>query len=224
MTGRVLRRLVSDVATVLSLDRCRAEAADRAAVLHTSAHAESRVLPAGGSNTGDDAWLSLPLEAGPVTVLAPPAHHARAAGPVLAYRALGALEAPDADEETVRVDAARPQGNSFQVVFESTRAAGAFLSIAAGRRVDAGPESERTWIVLAGRGLVFLQNETTLPVKAGDVAVVPPGEPARLWCRGPEDLRVIALQPQAPPAERRTLLGEVRRLRAEGRRLSGAGF
>lgn len=116
---------------------------------------------------------------------------------------------PEAAPLRLRADPESVRLNEFKPLFENARAAAALLSVAAGRRVDSGPEVERTFIVLAGSGLVFLQDESTLAYREGDAIVVPAGEPARLWARGPEDARLVVFQPQAPPAERRTLRGEL---------------
>ncbi len=101
------------------------------------------------------------------------------------------------------------RGNAFVPVHESAHSLAAVLSVAAGRRVNTGPESERVLVVLRGTGLVFLEKEDTIPFETGDVVVIPGGESARLWSRGPEDLLTIALQPKGEPEKRRTLASEI---------------
>ena len=217
----------ADEARVLTLARSRPEGDRQSVVLNESPHAVTRVLAPGATGEGDDAWFVIPAsdaDGARVRLVTMPAPGAEAPGMVLAYRSLTPATAPAPPQGRVEVERATVTGNAFKVLFESPRAAAALLSIAGSRSVDVGPESERTWVVLAGRGLVFLQHDTTLPIKPGDVAIVPPGEPARLWARGPEDLHVLVLQPQAPPVKRRTLLTEVLRLRDKERNVSGAGF
>lgn len=109
-------------------------------------------------------------------------------------------------------------GNAFRPLAETGRFAAALLKLAPGRSVTVGPESERTFVVLHGTGLAFFENGDTLAFKSGEVVVAPEGEPVRLWARDPDAIAVVALQPHAPPAERRTLAGELARLRqGEGR-------
>jgi quercetin dioxygenase-like cupin family protein len=107
------------------------------------------------------------------------------------------------------------RANAFRPLHESRSALAALVSVAAGRRLESGPESERALVALRGRGLVFLDNGDALRFQAGDVVLLPAGEPARLWAQGPEDVLAVALQPPAPAAERRTLASELRRRAAE---------
>src|SRR5207249_5635337 len=88
------------------------------------------------------------------------------------------------------------RGNAFRVAHESPRTLAALVSVAAGRRMESGPESDRLFLVLRGSGLVFLQNGETLRFAPLDAIFVPAGEPARLWAQGPEDLLAVALQPR----------------------------
>jgi hypothetical protein len=106
------------------------------------------------------------------------------------------------------------RGNKFVPVHASATTLGALLSIAAGRRLDTGPDSERVLLILRGKGLVFLDNGDTMPVEAGWWAFVPGGEGARVWSQGPDDMLAVALQPRGPPVERRTLAGELAKRRA----------
>lgn len=110
-----------------------------------------------------------------------------------------------------RVLAVEPlAGNAFRPLHDSSTVLAALLSIAAGRRLETGPESERVLVFLRGRGLVFLQNGDTLPYAAGDAALLPAGEPARVWAQGPEDALAVVLQPKGEPAPRRTLKAALR--------------
>lgn len=106
------------------------------------------------------------------------------------------------------------RGNQFRPIHESSRSLAALLSIAAGRRLETGPESERLLVFLRGRGLVFLENGDTLPFQAGHVGVVPAGEPARVWSQGPDDVLAVVIQPQGMREARRTLAGELAKRRA----------
>lgn len=106
------------------------------------------------------------------------------------------------------------RGNQFKLLHDSPRALAAAISIAANRRVEMGPESERLLVFLRGQGLVFLENGDTFRFAPGDVAVLPAGEPARVWCQGPDDALAVVLQPRAERAERRTLAGEIQKRRA----------
>lgn len=182
----------------------------------TSASRGTVVAQGAAPGGGEDAWLVLDGERA-LDLHAPPAPGRVPAARALAYEVVSAApRAPPPGPFAVphRADPARlGSGNAFAPLFENARAAGALVGVGAGRRVDAGPESERAFVVLAGTGLVFLQNGDTLALEPGGVALVPAGEPARVWARGPADLAVLALQPQAPPAERRTLASEVRRLK-----------
>lgn len=106
------------------------------------------------------------------------------------------------------------RGNSFKPLHESERALAAQLSIAAGRRVETGPESERLLLVLRGAGLVFVENGDALRIEPNHVALIPAGEPARVWAQGPEDMLAIVFQPRGQQAKRRTLAGEIAKRRA----------
>lgn len=108
------------------------------------------------------------------------------------------------------------RGNSFTPLHDSPRALAAALSVAAGRRVETGPESERVLVILRGVGLVFQENGDTHRFEAGNLAFLPAGEPARLWAQGPEDVLAVALQPNVARAQRRTLAGEVARRKTTG--------
>jgi mannose-6-phosphate isomerase-like protein (cupin superfamily) len=81
--------------------------------------------------------------------------------------------------------------------------------------METGPQSERVFVILRGTGLVFLENGDQLRFGPGDAAVVPAGEPARVWAQGPDDVLAVVLQPRGEAAPRRTLAGEIRRLRGE---------
>ena len=105
------------------------------------------------------------------------------------------------------------RGNQFRPLHESPRALAALLSLAASRRLDTGPESERVFLFLRGPGLLSLENGDALRFGPGSVGVVPAGEPARLWAQGPEDVLAVAFQPRAPPRPRRTLSGEIAKRR-----------
>lgn len=112
------------------------------------------------------------------------------------------------------------RGNAFSPLHQSAITQVALLSVAAARRVDVGPESERVFVILRGLGLVFLDNGDTFRIEPGTWAFIPAGEAARLWAQGPEDLLAIALQPAGQRAERRTLAGELAKLKE--RRAPGA--
>lgn len=106
------------------------------------------------------------------------------------------------------------RGNAFRPLHQSAATLVAALSVAAARRVDVGPESERIFLVLRGIGLLFLDNGDTFRLEPGTWAFVPAGEGARLWAQGPEDLLAVALQPAGQKVERRTLAGELAKLKA----------
>lgn len=106
------------------------------------------------------------------------------------------------------------RGNAFKPLHQSERALSALLSLAASRRLDTGPESERIFLFLRGPGLLSLANEDAHRFGPGMLAVVPAGEPARLWAQGPEDVLAVVFQPRGEPAERRTLAGEIAKRRA----------
>lgn len=106
------------------------------------------------------------------------------------------------------------RGNSFKPLHDSPRALSALLSIAAARRVDTGPESERVFVFLRGSGLVFEENGDTHRFEPNTVCLAPAGEPARVWAQGPEDVLAIVLQPKGQQAERRTLKSEIAKKRA----------
>jgi len=127
-----------------------------------------------------------------------------------------APRAPDASAPTMAAQLAIDpfvRGNAFRPLHESSRALSALLSIAAGRRVDTGADSERTFLFLRGAGLVFEENGDTHRFEPNHVALVPPGEPARVWAQGPEDALVIVFQPKGVSAPRRTLRREIDRVR-----------
>ena len=106
------------------------------------------------------------------------------------------------------------RGNQFRPLHQSGRALAALLSIAAGRRVETGPESERLFVFLRGTGLVFQENGDTHRFAPGWAGVVPAGEPARVWAQGPEDVLAVVMQPAGQREERRTLAGELAKRRA----------
>lgn len=106
------------------------------------------------------------------------------------------------------------RGNSFKPLHESERALVAQLSIAASRRLDTGPESERVFLFLRGRGLLSLENGDALRFEPNQLGIVPAGYSARLWAQGPEDVLAVVFQPRAPPSEKRTLAGEIAKRRA----------
>lgn len=110
------------------------------------------------------------------------------------------------------------RGNAFHALHESPRALAAQLSIAAGRRMESGPESERMFLFLRGNGLVFLENGDTQRFEPQNATLAPAGEAIRIWAQGPEDVLAVVLQPRMPPAAKRTLASEVaaRRQRSEG--------
>lgn len=105
------------------------------------------------------------------------------------------------------------RGNAFRPMHDSPRVLAATLSIAAGRRMETGPESERLFLFLRGVGLVFLENGDTVKFEPGSVVAVTPGAGARVWAQGPEDALAVVMQPRGAEAPRRTLAGEVARRR-----------
>lgn len=107
------------------------------------------------------------------------------------------------------------RGNQFKPLHASPRALAAQLSIAPSRRVETGPESERVFVFLRGSGLVFLNNGDVFRFEAHHVGFIPAGEPALVWSQGPEDALVIVFQPAGQQAERRTLAGELAKLKAK---------
>jgi hypothetical protein len=107
------------------------------------------------------------------------------------------------------------RGNAFKPLHDSPSAQAALLSIAAARRVETGPESERIFVFLRGNGLVFLENGDTFPFSPEHAVVVAAGQPARVWAQGPDDALVVVIQPKAGMTARRTLAGEVARRRAQ---------
>lgn len=109
------------------------------------------------------------------------------------------------------------RGNAFRPLHDSPRAQAALLSVAAARRVDTGPESERMFLALRGNGLVFEENGDTHRFGPRSLVVAPAGEPARVWAQGPEDALLVVFQPKGASAPRRTLRSEIERLRGGGR-------
>lgn len=107
-------------------------------------------------------------------------------------------------------------GNAFRLVHESDRAQAALVSIAAARRLESGPQSERVFVFLRGKGLVFFENGDTLPFASGDAVVLPAGEAVRVWAQGPDDVLAVVLQPRMAEAPRRTLAAEIAKRRQEG--------
>lgn len=105
------------------------------------------------------------------------------------------------------------RGNAFKPLHQSERALSALLSLAASRRLDTGPESERIFLFLRGPGLLSLANEDVQRFGPNTLAIVPAGEPARLWAQGPEDMLAVVFQPRSAPAERRTLASEIAKRR-----------
>ena len=108
------------------------------------------------------------------------------------------------------------RGNAFRPIHQSATTLAATLSIAAGRRLDTGPQSERVLLVMRGLGLAFAQNGDTFRVEPGSFAFAPAGEPLRVWAQGPEDLLAVVLQPVGEPVARRSLAGELAKLRQKG--------
>lgn len=106
------------------------------------------------------------------------------------------------------------RGNQFKPLHQSARTLAALLSIAAARRVETGPESERLFVFLRGTGLLFQENGDTHRFAPGWAGVVPAGEPARVWAQGPEDALLVVMQPAGQREERRTLAGELAKRRA----------
>ena len=107
------------------------------------------------------------------------------------------------------------RGNQFRPIHQSSRALAALLSIAAGRRLETGPESERLLVFLRGTGLIFLENGDTFRFEPSHAGVVPPGEPAKVWAQGPEDVLAVVMQPAGQREERRTLASELAKRRAQ---------
>lgn len=107
------------------------------------------------------------------------------------------------------------RGNAFKPLHDSAHAQAALLSIAASRRLQTGPESERLFVFLRGSGMMFLENGDVHRFDAGFLGVAPAGEPAKLWAQGPEDVLALVVQPKGERAERRTLAGELARRRGQ---------
>lgn len=104
--------------------------------------------------------------------------------------------------------------NALRPVAETPAFALARWALAEGRSFTAGPESERHFLVVEGSGLCFTENGDNVPVKAGDLLAVPAGEPAKLW--GRSAMGGVVVQPQTPPAPKRSLASELARLRSQG--------
>lgn len=107
------------------------------------------------------------------------------------------------------------RGNAFQPLHASARAQSALVSLAAGRRLDMGPESERVLVFLRGRGLLSLDNGDVHRFEPHHVGFVRAGEAARLWAQGPEDVLAVVFQPRGGRQEKRTLASEIARRRSE---------
>lgn len=123
-----------------------------------------------------------------------------------------APRAPGGPAQVVTIDPFA-RGNSFTPLHESERALSALLSLAASRRLDTGPESERAFLFLRGTGLVSLENNDVIRFNPNVLIVVPAGEPARVWCQGPEDALAVVMQPHGQQEDRRTLAGEIAKRR-----------
>lgn len=123
------------------------------------------------------------------------------------------MAGPDSGAELVPDPLLR--GNAFLPVHESERCLAAFISIAAGRRVETGPESERILVVFRGVGMAFLENEDLLKFEPGTVVALPPGVPARVWSQGPDDVLAAVFQPKGVKAARRTLASEIAKRRQQ---------
>ncbi len=124
------------------------------------------------------------------------------------------MEPAPTDPVTVSPDV-KLAGNAFLPVHESARCRAAVINLSATRSVTMGPESARIVIPVRGSGLVFLDNGDNLNVKPGVITILPAGESARAWSRGPDDLLMVVLQPgDDAPAERRTLASEIARRKA----------
>lgn len=134
-------------------------------------------------------------------------------GPRLAY----VPTAPAPGEHAAVEVAVDPfvRGNQFKPLHQSERALSALLSIAASRRLDTGPESERLFVFLRGRGLVFMENGDTHRFEPNTLALIPAGEPAGVWSQGPEDVLAVVFQPRGGRVERRTLRGEIEKRRKQ---------
>ncbi len=168
------------------------EADPTTGTLLTTPHGLVRILPEGGEvPSGTDVIISVP-ETG-VQVTFQPTKGAGGA----ATRLAGTYAF---------------EGNAFEPIHESPTRLAAVVNLEASRSLTMGPESERILVALRGSGLAFLENGDAIHVKPGMVTVVPAGDPARAWARGPEDLLFIVVQPAGEaPAERRTLAGEIRK-------------
>jgi hypothetical protein len=59
-----------------------------------------------------------------------------------------------------------------------------------------------------------MENGDTHRFAPGWAGVVPPGEPARVWAQGPEDVLAVVMQPAGQREEKRTLAGELAKRRA----------
>lgn len=106
------------------------------------------------------------------------------------------------------------RGNAFHPLHASARAESALVSIAASRRMDAGPESERVFVGLRGKALLSLENGDVHKIEPNTVAFVRAGESARVWAQGPEDFLAVVFQPRHERAERRTLASEIAKRRS----------
>ncbi|HUR70292.1 MAG TPA: hypothetical protein VM370_13690 [Candidatus Thermoplasmatota archaeon] len=166
------------------------------APLVASATSSAFLLPPGAPlPPGTDTWLHLPDGARFAYVPTP--------GP-----------APEPGTDVMLTVDPFVRGNRFTPLHESPRALAALLGIAAARRVDSGPESERLFLFMRGQGLVFDQNGDSARFGPMTACLAPAGEPARLWAQGPEDVLLLVFQPRGAKVERRTLRSEIEKRRS----------